>query len=119
MILDVGANVGDYARLVLVNSTSAVVYCFKPLPEVFDKLAGGGGLRNEPRVHLYQCALAAENGECTFYFDPCSVGNTTALADVQTGVHGLLEVDQGEGSTSNAGLFLRAVQYNSRRSPRD
>ena len=43
MILDVGANEGDYARLVLVNSTSAVVYCFKPLPEVFDKLAGGGG----------------------------------------------------------------------------
>ena len=45
MILDVGANVGDYARLVLVNSTSAVVYCFKPLPEVFDKLAGGGAAK--------------------------------------------------------------------------
>lgn len=51
--------------------------------------------------------MAAENGTCTFYFDLRATGNTTALADVQAGVHGLREVEQVTAPTQTLDSFCK------------
>lgn len=105
VILDVGANVGEYARLALAHCPSAEVHCFEPMPVVFAQLQEHLGA--EPRVHLHQQALAAENGTCTFYFDPRATGNTTAVADVQAGVHGLRKVETVNARTQTLDAFCQ------------
>ena len=38
IVFDVGANEGNYARLVRAYSKDAVIYCFEPHPATFKKL---------------------------------------------------------------------------------
>jgi len=105
VILDVGVNVGDYSCLALAHCPSAEIHCFEPMPAVFTDLEVRLG--DEPHVHLHQQALAAENGTCTFYFDPRATGNTTALAEDQSGIHGLNEVTQVDARTQTLDSFCK------------
>lgn len=72
VVLDVGANVGDYARAVRKVRTDARVFCFEPSPHAFAKLTSAlGGAEG---VTLLPFALAAESGPATLYSDASGSG---------------------------------------------
>jgi FkbM family methyltransferase len=92
VILDVGANRGDYARLALAACPQARVLAFEPIPAVFHKLQANLG--QDERADLFCLALADQNGPLTFDFDPTNTGNTTAVQGVQASVHGLKRMEK-------------------------
>lgn len=92
LVLDVGANRGDYARLALAACPNARVLAFEPIPAVFQQLQANLG--KDERADLFCLALADQNGPLTFDFDPKNTGNTTAVHGVQASVHGLKRTEQ-------------------------
>ncbi|MEA5474681.1 FkbM family methyltransferase [Synechococcus sp. CCY9201] len=92
LILDVGANRGEYSRLALDICPQARVIAFEPIPSVFAQLEAALG--QEPRAELHNAALADSNGEIRFLFDPARTGNTSAVVGVQTAIHGLTAPEQ-------------------------
>lgn len=91
VIFDVGANRGDYARLALEACPHACIYAFEPIPSVYQELVRSVG--SAEHVQTFQHALADQNGELNFYFDPDNTGNTTAVFGVQDSVHNLTTVE--------------------------
>lgn len=87
MILDVGANRGEYAELALEACPEAQVHAFEPMPTVFAQLQEALGYH--PRITVHNLALADQEGELRFWFDPAHTGNTSAVPEVQTAIHGL------------------------------
>jgi FkbM family methyltransferase len=92
VILDVGANRGDYARLALAACSQARVLAFEPIPAVFQQLQANLG--EDERADLFCLALADQNGPLTFDFDLTNTGNTTAVQEVQASVHGLKHIEK-------------------------
>lgn len=70
----------------------ARVIAFEPIPSVFAQLQLALGPK--PLVQLYNMALADHDGELSFWFDPGSIGNTSAVAGVQTAIHGLASPEE-------------------------
>lgn len=63
--LDVGANVGDYSRLLRKSFPSATIYSFEPNPNTFNVLK-----KNlSDTVELINKGIGAEEGELDLYFD--------------------------------------------------
>jgi FkbM family methyltransferase len=87
VILDVGANRGEYAELALQVCPEAQVHAFEPMPAVFPQLQSALG--HHPRATLHQLALADQEGDLRFWFDPSKTGNTSAVPGVQSAIHGL------------------------------
>lgn len=87
VILDVGANRGDYALQALEACPYARVHSFEPMPAVFAQLQAAFG--QHPRATLHQLALADQEGELSFWFDPTNTGNTSAVPGVQSAIHQL------------------------------
>ncbi len=54
-ILDVGSNEGQFAEKILSIFPSAEIYCFEPLPEVFEKLKLN--FKDRSNFHYYNYAL--------------------------------------------------------------
>ncbi len=92
MILDVGANRGEYSALALEACPEAQVHAFEPIPVVVAQLQEALG--HHPRCTIHNLALADQEGELHFWFDPVQTGNTSAVADVQTAIHGLSVPEQ-------------------------
>ena len=92
VILDVDANLGDYARLALAACPKARVYAFEPIPAISLELQAS--LEKDPRVELFPVALADQNGPLEFDFDSANTGNTTAVKGVQSSVHDLAETER-------------------------
>ncbi|QVL52039.1 MAG: FkbM family methyltransferase [Cyanobium sp. M30B3] len=89
LVVDVGANRGDYTALALQASPRVQVWAFEPVPAVFAQLQTAHAA--EPRARLHGLALADQDGPLTLYADPRHSGHTSALAGVQPGVHGLAQ----------------------------
>jgi FkbM family methyltransferase len=69
-ILDVGANVGQFALAANFHFPSANIYSFEPLPNEFSEL-----LRNtnrKTRIKVYNCALGSQSGKLPFYYNQYS-----------------------------------------------
>jgi FkbM family methyltransferase len=64
--IDVGANVGDYAEM-LLQSTSAEVHCFEPQPAVFDRLSARLAPYG-PRVVAVPSGVGAQAGRLTLHY---------------------------------------------------
>ena len=92
VILDVGANRGDYARLALAACPKARVLAFEPIPAVFQQLQATLG--QDERADLFCLALSDQNGPLTFDFDPTNTENTTAVQGFQASVHGLSRIEK-------------------------
>lgn len=59
-ILDVGANEGQFARLMRHECPEARIYSFEPLPEVYDKLVAA--FRDDPQVVTVNLGLSDDAG---------------------------------------------------------
>lgn len=73
IILDVGANVGQFAVAAGKVFSSSTVYAFEPIPECFARLTRA--VSGMPSVHVRNIALGAASGRIDFYvnrFSPSS-----------------------------------------------
>ena len=73
VVLDIGANTGQFASLVRELLPIARVYCFEPLPDIARELSRN--YANDPLVTPVNIALGAENGRQRMYrsaFSPSS-----------------------------------------------
>lgn len=60
VIFDVGANVGEYARLASLHCPSAKVYSFEPVPDTFGKLAEA--VKDNSQIATFPMGLFKERG---------------------------------------------------------
>jgi len=58
VVFDVGANLGDYTKLILSDITNVRCFSFEPHPNTFLKLKNN--LSSMPNLKLYNCALSSE-----------------------------------------------------------
>jgi FkbM family methyltransferase len=64
-ILDVGANVGQFALAAAVHFPESRIYSFEPLPDVFSELQEN--TRGKKNIKSFNCALGNHNGQISFY----------------------------------------------------
>ena len=64
--LDIGANIGEYTKLILLNTNSNVI-SFEPLPEAFKELSKIK-LRFKDRLEVHNIAIGAENGKLDLFY---------------------------------------------------
>ncbi len=64
VVLDIGANIGVWTRLLSAHCTAGHVYAFKPSPTTVRQLERNCGMR--PNVTCVPCALGARNGTALF-----------------------------------------------------
>lgn len=74
LVVDGGANVGQFARAMAETFPEARVVSFEPLPEA--AAAYRGALVGEPRVRLVEAALGAEPGTVTFHRQAYSLSSS-------------------------------------------
>ena len=67
LILDVGANIGQTAKMYRSKFPQATIYSFEPVPESFQKLKTK--FQNDKLVKPYQLALSEHTGEVNFYIN--------------------------------------------------
>ena len=67
VILDIGANVGAFARWALKRYPNATVHCYEPEPSNFQKLSEI--LNGDPRTRQNNCAIGASRGKVSLSFD--------------------------------------------------
>jgi len=83
MVFDVGANVGEYARVLRgAFGERAVLHCFEPSPVTFARLLADVG--GEPQTHLHQMGLGDKPGEFTLYFNS-DLTTVSSLYDLPDG----------------------------------
>ena len=64
--LDIGANIGEYTKLLLLNTNCKVV-SFEPLPEAFKELQKIE-LEFKDRLDIHNIAIGAENGKLDLFY---------------------------------------------------
>ena len=64
--LDIGANIGEYTKLLLLNTNSKVV-SFEPLPEAFKELQKIE-LKFKDRLNIYNIAIGVENSKLDLFY---------------------------------------------------
>jgi FkbM family methyltransferase len=69
-VVDVGANLGQFAQLARMAFPRAALHCFEPLPDCFSQLRKR--FRNAKGVNLYKMALAEQVGTKTIIRNPYS-----------------------------------------------
>jgi FkbM family methyltransferase len=67
-VIDIGANVGQFARLIHAVLPEATIYSFEPLPDCHRELSGA--LANFDRFHAINCALGDTAGDMDFWRSP-------------------------------------------------
>lgn len=65
VIFDVGANVGDFSRLILANNPRARLFCFEPHPKNFAVLEKN--LHGKADCHLFRIALSDKEEESVLF----------------------------------------------------
>lgn len=67
LVLDVGANVGDWTAEFLASSPRATLFCFEPSSSAFERLSAR--FADNPQVHLSQAAAGASPGTSQLWTD--------------------------------------------------
>jgi len=78
-IIDVGANEGQFARMISGFFPQAEMYCFEPLAEPFSKLAAWADTQ-KGRVHCFQLALGEQEGEFEMHLHEQHTPSSSLLA---------------------------------------
>ncbi len=60
IIIDGGANIGNYTKNIRSVDKEAEIFCFEPVPETFEQLKEN--LQGDKKVHLINKGLYSENG---------------------------------------------------------
>jgi FkbM family methyltransferase len=81
VVVDVGANQGDFSKLFLRHCPSATIHAFEPVRSTFDRLQQALG--SEPRVRLHPIAASNQTGTAVIRTFASSEKNTlvTELTD--------------------------------------
>lgn len=87
VVLDVGANQGDWARQVRLAAPTAEVWSFEPLPEPFTALESLAA--SDARLHAVNCALSDRAGELELWR---SEHHDTLTSAVHPGTAGALSL---------------------------
>jgi len=66
-IIDVGANVGQFARTASQAFPAAHIYCFEPLPEAIQALSEWAGKQHHRQITTYNLALGNCEGKVEFF----------------------------------------------------
>lgn len=66
-VIDVGANIGQYAVAATSFFPNALIYSFEPVPDSFKILKEL--TNNKPNILAFNCALGDESGKLDFYFN--------------------------------------------------
>ncbi len=77
VILDVGANLGAYSRVVLARFPTVSLHCFEPVPEAFALLKQALG--DDPRVRLHPYGLSDESRRTLIYSSGVAGDNLASL----------------------------------------
>jgi len=72
-VLDVGANRGQYGRLMRRAGFKGHILPFEPVPEIFEQLSNAA--RNDDNWHVHQMALGRESGELDMHVVPGSLSS--------------------------------------------
>lgn len=78
-IIDVGANEGQFARMVSGIFPKAELYCFEPLEDPFRKLSAWAQSQNG-RVRCFQLALGDQEGEAEMHLHEQHTPSSSLLA---------------------------------------
>lgn len=78
-IIDVGANEGQFARMILGRFPKAELYCFEPLEEPFHKLSVWAQTQNG-RVRCFRFALGEQEGEMDMHLHEQHTPSSSLLA---------------------------------------
>ena len=93
-IIDVGANQGQFARMISGFFPRAELHCFEPLEEPFRKLSAWAQTQNG-RVHCFQLALGEQEGEMEMHLHEQHTPSSSLLAATDT-CHRLYPQTQAE-----------------------
>lgn len=96
-IINVGANQGQFARLISGFFPRAELYCFEPLEEPFRQLSAWAQAQNS-RVHCFQLALGEQDGEMEMHLHEQHTPSSSLLASTDT-CHRLYPQTQAERMT--------------------
>lgn len=94
VVFDVGANVGDYSRMVLSIDPTARIFAFEPHPRSYEKLAAVAG------ISAVNCAVGAKTGDARL-FDYAGAENGSPHASLLEGVFSGLHKAGGRIATHN------------------
>lgn len=83
-IIDVGANMGQFAFAAAQRFPMAEIYCFEPAPDVYRILKDN--LKNFPKIHFNNCAIGNENGKIPFYQNELTLASS-ALPMHEKNIH--------------------------------
>ena len=64
-ILDVGANIGQFAVAATLYFPGAKIYSFEPVPDVFKVLQEN--INKNPKIQAFNCALGNHHGQIPFH----------------------------------------------------
>lgn len=96
-IIDVGANQGQFARMISDFFPRAELYCFEPLEEPFRQISAWAQAQNS-RVHCFQLALGEQEGEMEMHLHEQHTPSSSLLAATDT-CHRLYPQTQAERMT--------------------
>ncbi len=65
IVFDVGANVGDYSRLIAENIINAHIFSFEPHPKTFEILKIN--TKDLQNIYIFNCALSSKKGKLELY----------------------------------------------------
>jgi FkbM family methyltransferase len=84
-VIDVGANLGQFALLSRRVFPNATIHSFEPMPEIADRFQQA--LSREPRVHLHQHALGDLSGASEIYVTKHHDSSSLLKPKLQTEVY--------------------------------
>jgi FkbM family methyltransferase len=76
IVFDVGANIGVFGVRVLQKARNVQVYCFEPIPEIYEVLAANSQLHGNGNMHVLPYGISSMDTTATFTYFP----NTPALS---------------------------------------
>ena len=80
-IIDVGANSGQFARMISPKFPDAHIWCFEPLQEPFEQLSKWADCVGKGRISVFNVALGENEGTCQMWHH---VDHSTSSSFLQT-----------------------------------
>jgi FkbM family methyltransferase len=74
IVIDVGANRGQFAFEILENFHDVKLICFEPVPEAYNDLVAAS--KDEVRIDAYQLAISSSSGEADLFVTESDVGSS-------------------------------------------
>lgn len=64
IVLDIGANSGDFS--IFISQKATQVFAFEPIPLLFNRIKENAKINNFKNIHIFNYAIAERSGQITF-----------------------------------------------------